>query len=109
MDMFPSVLPDKLPLERVAVYLQLETSIGTDTITGTPAFTSDPLGLVFETVTLLDSDRTVAALVSGGSVGTTYVVSALCVLASGETVQPTVALPVIAPVSETLQRRPIVL
>jgi hypothetical protein len=109
MDMLPSILPDKLPLEVVAVYLQLATRIGTDTIAGTPEFVSDPIGLVFTEAATIDAGKTAAALVGGGEVGVTYTLSALCSLSSGQVVQPVVGLPVIAPVTEVLQRRPITL
>ena len=109
MDMLPSVLPDKTPLETVAVYLQLGTAIGTATIVGTPAFASDPLGLVFTSPTAIDAGKTAAAMCGGGVAGTEYVVTALCVLTTGETVQAVVMLPVIAPIRETQRSRPIVL
>lgn len=109
MDMLPPLLPDKLPSERVAVYLQLATAIGTEFIVGVPLFASDPIGLVFSDETTLDGFRTAAALVSGGVEGTEYVVSAVCELDSGQIVQPVVTLPVVTPSFETLRRRPIVL
>jgi hypothetical protein len=109
MEMTPSTLPDKLPLERVDVYLQLETAIAPDTIAGLPLFTSEPEGLVFTSAATIDNGKTAAAFVAGGEIGTTYVVSALCTLASGEIVQPVVSMRVISPAEQAVTRRNVVL
>ena len=109
MDMTPSLLPDKTPLETVAVYLKLATGIGTATIVGTPTFASDPVGMTFTAATTVDASKTASAMCGGGQAGVDYVVTALCVLSTGETVQPVVVLPVIAPIRETQRSRPIIL
>ena len=109
MKMYPSVLPSKTGQEQPALYLMLETGIGTATIAGTPDFYSDPIGLTFTGATTIDDDRTAAAFVGGGEDGVEYVVSAVCTLSTGEIVEPVVILPVGSDRSQTLQRRPVIL
>ena len=109
MNMLPSVIDAKTPLEKVAVYLQLASAIGTATISGTPTFASDPVGLVFTAAGTTDALRTATALVSGGVEGTEYTLTALCTISTGEIVQPSVILPVITPTRETQRSRPVIL
>lgn len=107
--MVPQRLPAKTPSEMVSVYFQLAPHIGTDLITGVPIFSSDPPELLITYATVLDDGKTAAALVGGGEANTVYTVSALCTLVSGQVLQPVVALPVVEPASETMQRRPVTL
>ncbi len=109
MEMLPANLPDKLPLEKVDVYLQLANSIAPDTIAGLPVFASEPEGLVFSSASVIDSAQTAAVFVAGGEAGTNYVVSALCTLASGEIVQPVVSMRVISPSEQAVARNSTVL
>jgi hypothetical protein len=109
MEMSPTTLPDKTPLEKIAIYLQLDTGISPLTIVSVPVFDSDPAGLVFSGASAIDDAMTAAAYVTGGDPGTVYAVSALCTLSSGEIVQPCVALPVVSPAEQAVTRRNTVL
>lgn len=94
MQMTPCETDPKTPSEKVLVEFELAGEIGSDTVSGTPTWSSSPTGLTFSGETLADSSRTVQAYVSGGAANVTYTVSALCTLASGGIVEPAVRLPV---------------
>lgn len=64
--------------------------LGTGTIVGTPTISSDPSGLTFASISVVD--KTVTALVSGGAAGKDYIVKVTAVLSTGETKIKTVTL-----------------
>jgi len=101
MIMSPLSLHSKTPGEAVYVYLQLKPAIGSDTVSTTPQFTSDPPDLLFSMQGTTDAGQTATALVSGGIAGVNYTLSATCIMASGQILQPVVVLPVVAAKVET--------
>lgn len=82
MRMQPTDFTPKTPGEEVRIKFKAKPAIGSDTISSV-TWTSDPAGLSFANSAVEDASTSVAADVSGGSDGVTYVIKATCVMASG--------------------------
>jgi hypothetical protein len=88
MRLAATALPDKTPGEIVRVGFRLAPAIGTDTVSGSPTWRSDPAGLTFTVPATTENGQTVEIDVGGGTAGTVYAVVATCTLASGLVREP---------------------
>jgi hypothetical protein len=88
MRLAATALPDKTPGEIVRVGFRLAPAIGTDVVSGTPTWRSEPTGLAFTLPGTTENGQTVETDVGGGTAGTVYAVVATCTLASGLVREP---------------------
>ena len=93
MQMVPVDLSPKTPNETAHVKFKLAPALATDTI-ASATWSSNPGGLTFTNPAINDFGKTVEADVGGGSASQIYTVTATVVLASGNTREPWVRLPV---------------
>lgn len=66
----------------------------TETITGTPTWTTSPAGPTFGTPTVRDAGRTTRCKITGGTHSTTYTITVTVVTTEGQTIRRSFSLQV---------------